>query len=95
MVSDQFLESGRELLALLVSQSGILEKGHGSRSGSENSARGIGEFLLTDIGVVELPLDEELPQWLVLTGYLQIQVGLDGFYLCVTHHAPMLDIVDE
>ena len=95
MMSDQFLESRRELLALLVSQSGILEKGHSSRSGGENSARGIGEFLLTDIGVVELPLDEELPQWLVLTGYLQIQVGLDGFNLSVAHHAPTLDILYE
>ena len=95
MVSDQFLESGRELLALLVSQSGILEKGHGGRCGCEDPARGVGKLFLPDIGVIEFPLDEELPQWLVLTGYLQIQVGLDGFYLCVTHHAPMLDIVDE
>ena len=95
MVSDQFLETGRQLLALFVSQSGILEKSHGSRSGCEDPARRVGELLLTNIGVVECSLDEELPQRFVMTGYLQIQVGLDGLYLCVAHHSPMLDIVDE
>ena len=50
---------------------------------------------LPDIGVVEHTIDEEPPQRLVLAGYLQKHVCFDGLQLCVAHHTPLHNILQQ
>ena len=95
MMTDELLQFWGKLLAVPVFLTRILKECESSLVALKHLMGFYRKLLCTSICIIEIALCKQFVQRLSTTCYLQEQVCLDCLYLRITHHAPLLNILEH